>query len=251
MISKIEAIVLKAIDYSETSQIVWMYTRELGRISAMARGARRPKSKFGSTLQPMSHVQAVVYNKEGSQILPLSETSHHTLRRNLSRDLEKIAVGLRVVELVRGLTQEHDRNEELFDLLIATLDRLNSTERRTVNVLLFFQMQLAFLLGIGPDIVKDDVQAIDGDGYLALDTGAVSADGSRGGKRASRQALRTFAILSRADAQAISRLEITPKVRREVSGLIDAYFQFHFDSAYPNRSEKVISRLLDMANDDT
>lgn len=251
MISKIEAIVLRTIDYSETSQIVWMYTRELGRISAMARGARRPKSKFGSTLQPMSHIQAVVYNRDNKQILPLSETSHHKLRRNLSRDLEKIVVGLRVVELVRGLTQEHDQNEDLFDLIVATLDRLNATEHRVMNVLLFFQLQLASLLGVSPDIVKEDVEQIEKDGYLLLDSGSISADGSRGGKRASRKALRTFAILSRADADAVARLEITERVRQEVTSLIDAYFQYHFDSAYPNKSVKVIGRLLEIANDST
>ena len=55
-----EAIVLRTIDYSETSRIVTLFTRELGKTGIMAKGARAAKSRFGSTLQPMNRIAAVI-----------------------------------------------------------------------------------------------------------------------------------------------------------------------------------------------
>ncbi len=248
MIAKTEAIVLKSISYGETSLIVSAFSRELGRISLLARGARRPKSKFGSTLQTMSHIQAVVYKKEGRQILPVNEASHAKVRRNLSRDLDKIIVGMRVVELVRGLTQEQDPNTELFDLMIELLDNLDAENDRVFNLLLYFQMRLAALLGIEPQIVKSDVEKIDRDGYLSLDTGEVSAAPSPNGKASSRKALRTFAILARADRETICRMELDARTRQQVTMLVDAYYRYHFDEAYPDRSVKVLSRLMEVSS---
>ena len=243
MIAKTEAIVLKSISYGETSLIVSAFSRELGRISLLARGARRPKSKFGSTLQTMSHIQAVVYKKEGRQILPVNEASHAKVRRNLSRDLDKIIVGMRVVELVRGLTQEQDPNTELFDLMIDLLDNLDAENDRVFNLLLYFQMRLAALLGIEPQIVKSDVEKIDRDGYLSLDTGEVSAAPSPNGKASSRKALRTFA-----DRETICRMELDARTRQQVTMLVDAYYRYHFDEAYPDRSVKVLSRLMEVSS---
>lgn len=247
MIAKTEAVVLKSIPYSETSLIVSAYSRELGRISLMARGARRPRSKFGSALQTMSHIQGVIYYKEGRDIFPLNEASLVHRRRNLVRDLGKIAVGLRVVELVRGLTQEHDSNADIFNLLVQTLDHIDSTHDRVFNVLLYFQLKLATCLGIEPNIDKASVESIDREGFLVLGTGEIVKTIAPTAKTASRKALRTFAIVSRADLDTICRMEIDDRTGREVTALIDAYFRYHFDHAYPDRSTAVLNRLREVS----
>lgn len=247
MIAKTEAIILKSIQYSETSLIVSAYSRELGRISMMARGARRPRSKFGSALQTMSHIQSVIYYKEGRDIFPLNEASLVHRRRNLVRDLGKITVGLRIVELVRGLTQEQDPNTEIFDLLVSVLDKLDSSNDRIYNILLYFQLRLATCLGIEPNIEKSSVEDLETDGYLILGSGEIVSTIAPTAKAAPRKVLRTFAILARADFETICRMEIDERTRRHVTALIDAYYRYHFDHAYPDRSSAVLSRLREVS----
>ena len=118
-IIRTDAIVLRGLDYGETSRIVTLFTRERGKMSVMAKGARKTKSKFGSTLQPMSHVEVVFYYKPTRTLQILSESSHVRAFHDLQRSLEKITLGLRVVELVVVLrpggsaeTQDRDGGED-------------------------------------------------------------------------------------------------------------------------------------------
>ena len=63
-----DAIVLRSIDYGETSRIVTLFTRERGKIGVMAKGARANRSRFGSTLEPLSHINVVLYYKPGRDL---------------------------------------------------------------------------------------------------------------------------------------------------------------------------------------
>lgn len=63
MIIRTDAVVLRGMDYGETSRILTLFTRRHGIIGAIAKGVRRPGSRFGSTLQPLSVIQAVYYYK--------------------------------------------------------------------------------------------------------------------------------------------------------------------------------------------
>ena len=65
--------------FRESSQIVTLFTREKGKITALARGSRKPKSQFGATLQPMAHIQAIFYYKTTRDLQTLSETAHLTV----------------------------------------------------------------------------------------------------------------------------------------------------------------------------
>ena len=63
-------------------------------------------------------------------------------------------------------------------------------------------------------------------------------------RRASRTALRAFAILAHAAPDVVLRMAMTDAVRREVNALVDAYLHFHVDDAYPTRGEKVLGALM-------
>src|SRR5258708_16792118 len=62
-IQKTDALVLRAIDYSETSQIGWFFTREHGRVNAIAKGARGPRSPFEGALEPLVRGEILFYRK--------------------------------------------------------------------------------------------------------------------------------------------------------------------------------------------
>lgn len=247
MIVRTDAIVLRAIEYSETSLIVTLFTRRHGQITVMAKGARRPKSRFGSALQPMGYVQVVYYYKPGRGLQTLKESAHVQVLHGVAADMEKITVGLRLVELVRALTEDEEDNPLLFTLLVQALLRLNGATERAANVLPHFQLRLAAVLGFSPDIQREAVLALpDEGGVLALDTGAVLplSAAPKAGVRAGRQALRAFAVFARADLDTAMRMSLTGALRDEVHRLVDAYLRYHVEEAYPDRVRKVVGQLV-------
>jgi DNA repair protein RecO (recombination protein O) len=252
MIVRTDAIVLRAIDYGETSQIVSVYTRQHGRVSVMARGSRRPKSRFGSSLQPMSYVQAVYYYKPGRDLHTLKEASHAHRLRYLAEDMARLAAGFRIVELVRGLTEPGDPNPLLFNLTIHALLHLDGSDRRALNVLPHFQLRLASLLGFAPAIERQAVEALDdGGGALSLASGAILpvVRSGEGSLPASRAALRAFAIFSRADLDTALRMRLDPAGYDETLRLIDAYLRHHVEGRYPDRADAVARQLLHPGRD--
>ena len=248
-IIRTEAVVLRSLDYGETSQIVTLFTREKGKIGVIAKGARRPKSSFGATLQPMAYTQVVFYYKPTRTLQTLSESSHVESFHSLRRDLESITVGLRIVELVDALMEEEDAQPEVFALLVRTLRRLDVAKTRVTNLWLYAQLRLAQMLGVAPAVERDRVEAVTGDeGLLSLADGGVYPDSGRDAapaepRRASRAALRAYAVCAQADLDTVMRLEMTPAVRREVEALVRDFLRYQFDDAYPDRSRSVIAQI--------
>ena len=253
-IIRTEAVVLRSLDYGETSQIVTLFTREKGKLGVMAKGARRPKSSFGATLQPMAYTQVVFYYKPTRTLQTLSESSHVESFHRLRRDLTSITMGLRIVELVDALMEEEDPQPEAFALLVRVLRRLNAREARATNLWPYAQLRLAQILGVAPAVERERVEAVTGDeGVLSLVDGGVYPDTGRDRapdtavpeepRRASRAALRAYAICARADLDTVMRLDMTPPVQREVEALVRDFLRYQFDDAYPDRSRSVIAQL--------
>ena len=254
MIVRTDAVVLHAFDYGETSRIVRLLTRQHGVLGVIARGARRPTSQFGSTLQPMSYVQVVYYYRPQRGLQTLKEAAHVVRWRRLGSDLERVTLGLRVVEIARALFEEGEAHPLAVNLVTQTLDFVDEDDERPANALPWFQLRMAALLGFSPDVQREDVLALgDGGGRLVLQSGTVVAAGAdaaeRGlvssgeGVRASRAALRAFAVFARTDLATAGRMRLDDGVRREVETLTDAYLRVHTEATYPERVRQVSDQL--------
>lgn len=244
-IIRTEAVVLRSLDYGETSQIVTLLTREMGKIGVMAKGARRPKSSFGATLQPMAYTQVVFYYKPTRNLQTLSESSHVESFHRLRRALKTITTGLRIVELVDALTEKEDPQPDVFSLTVRSLRRLNQSDARVGNLWPFVQLRMAKLLGIAPSIKRANVEAIEDEGLLSRVNGGVyPADAAPDAPlRASRAALRAYAIIARSDLDTVMRMEMTSSVRREAESLIRDFLRYHVEETYPDRSHEVIAQI--------
>ena len=241
-----EAIVLRSIDYGETSRIVNLFTRHLGRIGVMAKGARAARSRFGSTLETMSRIDAVIHIRPGRDLQILSEAIHAGHHHTLRSDLERMQTGFRMVELVTALLPEREPNEGVFALLTACLTALDQAPGRIGNVWPFFQLRLATLLGFGPSISRERVLALEDEhGILDLRSGRIDAMMGEGWipARATRTTLRAFAVLARADLADVLRMELGPVEAADVGRLVRTYVQHHVEEAYPTRAARVFAQL--------
>ena len=95
---KTEAIVLKQMPLGETNRIITFYTRAFGKIAAVARGVRRPGSKFGGNLEILNHVEASI--ARGRSLDNVNECVVIDSYKYLRQNLTSIAEGIYIAELV-------------------------------------------------------------------------------------------------------------------------------------------------------
>ena len=251
MIVRTEAVVLRSFRYGETSLIVTLFTRDRGKVSVLARGARGPKSRFGATLQPLSVVQAMYSFRPTRTLQTLRETAYEVRFRHLHDDLNRITAGLRMLELVQALLQEEEPNGRVFHLLVESLQALDGTAGRPELALFYFELRLAGLLGFAPQFTREAVESLtDEGGVLRLDSGDIQpARAAIAGRRSSRSVLRAFAVVARAELRDVLRMKIDDDAAEALTRLIEDYLQFHAEDAYPVRARQVRARLLhDVAN---
>lgn len=148
---KTDALVLRLVEWSETSLIVTMLTRDFGKTAAVAKGARRPKSSFEGALDLLAVCRVEIIPKSGDALDLLTEAKLEKRFRAGSKDLSRLYAGYYVAELLRELTDSHDPNPELFDLATTTL-RLFDGDTDIRACLLRFELVMLRLLGHAPSL---------------------------------------------------------------------------------------------------
>lgn len=146
------AIVLASLRYGETSKIVRLATRDLGVQSAIAKGASRPKSKFGAALQVLSDGQAQLYIKEGRELQTLGAFDLSKLRMELAEDLDRWAAANALAEVMLRCAPPAP-HPAAFDALRNGLDALTIAPKVAVEVLALRMLwQLVGVLGFAPSL---------------------------------------------------------------------------------------------------
>ena len=134
---KTDAIVIRQADFSETSRVVTFFTREWGKVSALAKGCRRLKSPFEAALDLLTVCRIVFLRKSSSSLDILTEAQLVSRFRPIGRDLNKLYGGYYLAELLSGLTEEYDPHPCLFDEATQTLQQLSQEGEAKLSVLRF------------------------------------------------------------------------------------------------------------------
>jgi DNA repair protein RecO (recombination protein O) len=149
---KTEAVVLRSIRYGEADRILHLYSRERGRMNAIAKGVRRVKSRFGGRLEPLFRVQLVAHEGRGELVTVTSaETvdAHPRLRER--RDALERAT--QACDAVLRLLDAAEPNRAAYNLLCHELQLLNrSPEAATRGQALAFRIKLLLAAGFAPEL---------------------------------------------------------------------------------------------------
>jgi len=140
-IRKTEAVILKSIDYGETSKIIRVQTPKYGRISLLAKGAKSPKSKFGGFLEELNYVSVVFYYKEDKDLFIVSQCDLINPNKKIKEDFNKLGVGFALSELILKSDNSEESNQALFNLLIRLLKELNTTQKGYINLYIYFLLK--------------------------------------------------------------------------------------------------------------
>jgi DNA repair protein RecO (recombination protein O) len=140
------ALVIRSVDVFETSKVLTLFTRDLGKVAALAKGARRLRSPFQAALDLLSVCDIVALHKGSEALDLLTEAALVERFGSLRRDLAALYAGFYVAELLNDLTDLHDPHPRLFDAAVVTLRHLGDPGLRPKRVLRF---ELACLRELG------------------------------------------------------------------------------------------------------
>jgi DNA repair protein RecO (recombination protein O) len=149
---KTEAIVLRSIRYGEADRILHLYTPYHGRVSAIAKGARRARSRFGARLEPFFHVRAVLHEGR-SDLLTVTGVDTITTHAALREHAATLDAAARACDAVSRLFETSDPHPEVFRLLGNELGLLarDVAHARPGNGLAF-RLKLLLAAGIVPQL---------------------------------------------------------------------------------------------------
>lgn len=155
MLTKDRAVCIRVTDYSETSQVVTLFARLCGKVRAIAKGSKRPKSVFDGPLETLSFGAIVFSASHKDKLATLTEFQPQPVEGGLRRNLLALHSALSAAELLDLLTDEYDPHAELFDHFIGFLQDIEQgkvgTERRDILIrLILFQLVLLHEVGLRP-----------------------------------------------------------------------------------------------------
>ena len=154
---KTEAVVLRSLRFSEADRILHLYTRDRGRVGAIAKGVRKTKSRFGARLEPLSHVELLLHEGSG-ELQTVTGAELVRPHRAVREDPYRLGVGLIGAEAMLRLFAEPEPNRRAFEALTRFLDVLDVAQqveevRASLDPLaLSFQLKLLWLSGYLPHV---------------------------------------------------------------------------------------------------
>jgi DNA repair protein RecO (recombination protein O) len=155
MLKSDQAVCIRAVDYSETSQVVTFFARLSGKLGVIAKGSKRAKSAFGGPIEPLSFGEIRFSDPGREKLATLTEFDQAPPRGGLRRHLFALDSAFFAAELVNRLTEELDPHTTLFDELVQFLQDLDdeavASQRRDILVrLVLFQLGLLQEVGLRP-----------------------------------------------------------------------------------------------------
>jgi DNA repair protein RecO (recombination protein O) len=229
-----EAVVLRSLRLGEADRIVHLYTRERGRIGAVAKGIRKTKSRFGGRLEPLSHVAMQLHQGSG-ELQTVTGVDLVRAHSAVREDSYRLNVGLIGAEAMLRLFTEQERNDRAFTALTRFLDVLEEDRTRANrpaldSLALSFQLKLLWLSGYLPHLTScaecgaDDVPLI---GYSPQAGGAVCRGCGAGSLPLTPSGIKGIEELLGKPLSEAGAIGLSDRAARDALGVITASYEYH------------------------
>jgi len=228
---RVEAVVLRHANWGEADRILTLYSRERGKVRAIAKGARRIKSRKAGHLEPFTHVTLQLAIGRDLFIVTQAETLEAYL--SIHENLDKTSQAAYLSELLDRFTYEDEaENHNIFQLLTQTLDRI-ANEADPWLAIRYYEVHLLDLLGYRPHLFKcancgEKIKAVDqffspaAGGVLCPRCGA----GLPGAWPVPVGTLKYLRHFQRSDYTAAKKAHPGLEVRNEVEALLQGYVTY-------------------------
>ena len=244
-IESIEGIILTETNYSETSKILNVLTKEHGLIGIISKGCRNMKSKLRSVSRKLLYGTIHIYYKP-TGLSTLISVDVKNSYSNILMDLEKISYASYILDLTNQLVKQSE-NEEIFDLLKNTLEKI---EEGLNPIALTNILELKYLdfLGVSPSIdgcahCGNNKQII----TLSSDAGGyICKDCYNNEPLVSDKTIKMIRMYYYVDIKNITKLDVSSEITSEITRFLDDYYE-RFTGLYL-KSKKTIQKINKITN---
>ncbi len=240
---KTEGIVLKSIKLGEADKIITIYSSERGKISAVAKGIRRTKSKFGARLEPFSHVNLLLY--DGRNLDIVTQVELVSSFREIREDFDKVVYGSAMLDLLEKISPIEEKDKEVFSFVLSSLQVLSSASKNIPLLLAVFDLKLMSIAGFRPNLSgcvicsgaavsslkKEVIFSCELGGLLCDKCGLSDIDASS----VSRMTIEVMINILKLDTQDIVGLEMSKSIEKELLSVTQRYVKHYLHARLKSR----------------
>lgn len=228
-----DSLVLRNSPLGEADLLVVLFTREAGKIRAVAKGARRSTAKLVGHLEPLTVSRLALSRGRSLDVISQAETLENFT--SLKTNLNAVTKGLQVAELVDGFGSEASPNEPLFHLALSTLAAIGRSPDEELP-LLHFHLHLLSVSGLLPELqncveCRREIEperhrySADGGGVYCPDCTPDQA----GLRPLSLRALKVLRLLARSDSSQLPLLRLDSALAQELKTILTGTVQYWLD----------------------
>ncbi len=217
MIVTTKGLVIRTVNYSESSVVATIYTSELGIRTYMIKGVRSSKKKKGNIYQPMQFLDLIVTERGNKNMQYIKDAKPLFHYKQVPYDIRKTAIGLFMLELISITVKEMEPNEELYEFIQQEYENLDIVSGSFSDYHLQFMLSLSQLLGFFPYdnyTEQNHLFALQDGLFVALTDNYPNC-------------------ISKEDSQLLHRLMNEPAAtfnkpeRKQILQTLERYYQFH------------------------
>lgn len=216
---------LKVYDYRDNDKIVWLYTDKLGKISAIAKGAKKSKSKLFSITLPFCFGEYTVFKSKSMYVL--TEGKIIESFQGFLKDLDTLTYASYLCELIDISTVDEESNINLYKVFVSTFYLLNSNAVDIDTLLRVYELNLLKCTGYGInfDYCSMCRKKIDKSEYISLQYhGGICSECPKAMSfKISKAAYKVLKVLNNISIEKIYRLTIPKDIKKELENLLKLF----------------------------
>jgi DNA repair protein RecO (recombination protein O) len=238
MLYRVEGIVIRSMDYGEGNKIITILTKSYGKMSVMARGAKKVKSRQSAITQLFTYGEFIFYKTGSMGTLNHGEIieAYHELRE----DIHKTAYCSYLMELTDRMLGDQDRCEFVFDQLKAALDAMK--EDKDPQILIhIYEMKMLGIAGYMPDLQQCvSCGSSDGDMMLSAMLGGILCrrcwNRDPQAIALPETGLKLLRLFQQVDIRRLGKVELKPATKQMLKRCMRQLYDTHVDVKWKSRS---------------
>ena len=241
MLTKIRAIVINTVNYSESSVVLKCYTDLYGLQSYMVNGVKSKKGAIKpSHLMPLNLLDLEAYHWQNKSLQRIKELKCNPMLQHLHFDIIKSSLAIFIAEVIhKSIREENHTEEKLFEFLFSTIHFLDLTEQSLANLPCYFLLQLSRHLGFFPKLNFDDEN-----NSFDLKEGVFKEYADKNTDCLNPEWSKIIFELCNEKFESFDKIQIEKTVRNKLLENIIFYYQLHIFGASEFKSHKILSEVL-------
>lgn len=222
---KTSGVIIKAIDYKENDKLIWIYTEDLGKITVIAKGAKKSKSKLFSVTSPLCYSQYMLF--KGKNLFNLQEGKIINSFKGLMNNLSKLTYASYICELIDIAIEEGEINRSLYVEFVKTLYLLDTDAIDYELLIRSFELKVLKATGYAVNLEYCNMcrKKIRSSKYISMHTysGICNECNKNGSIPISKEAFAALKFLNKIDASRIYMMKLSETIKKEIEK-VNLYF---------------------------